>query len=68
MEVWLTHKESGTEMGLNDDGELFIGNKESGGNAPDTLRNRQMFIRDFCRYTDTEMPDTDDKGKPISNK
>lgn len=67
MEVWLRHEESGTEIGVNDDGELFIGNKDSGGNYPDTPKNREMLIRDFCIYTGSQMPIISASGKPVTN-
>lgn len=67
MEVWLRDENTGIEAGINDDGELFIGNKDSGGNYSDTPQNRRMLIRDFCRYTGREKPIISASGKPISN-
>lgn len=65
MEIWLEDKETGLQYGRNDDGELFIGDNFSGGNAPDTPENREMFVRDFCRYTGRNTPVMSAAGPPI---
>lgn len=39
------------EYGINDDGNLFLGNKTSGYNLPDTKENRAKIEKDFERYT-----------------
>ncbi len=65
MEIWLEDKETGLQYGRNDDGELFIGDNFSGGNAPDTPENREMMVRDFCRTTGRVMPVMSAAGPPI---
>lgn len=67
VEVWLRDEKTGTEIGRNADGELFIGNEFSGGNYPDTPENREKLYRDFCRYTGRRMPIISASGKPIPN-
>lgn len=55
MEVWLRDEKTGIEVGINDDGDLFIGNEDSGGNYHDTKENREKIVRDFYRYTRQRM-------------
>lgn len=66
MEVWLKDNETGIEIGINDDGELFLGDSTSGGNYRDTLENRKMLIRDFCRATGKQSPIISADGRPIA--
>ena len=47
MQVWKRDERTGIECGINDDGELFLGNDQSGFNLPDTEENRSMLLRDF---------------------
>ena len=54
MVVFKENKETGLSCGINDDGELFLGNDKSGYNLPDTKRNREYIIRDFNRYNAEE--------------
>ncbi len=56
IEIWLEDKKTGLQCGINDDGELFIGDEFSGGNAPDTPENREMIVRDFYRATGRVIP------------
>lgn len=55
MTILYEHKESGTQAGINDDGDLFLGNRDSGYNLPDTPQNRAYIKRDFDRYTREEV-------------
>lgn len=47
MEVWKENKQTGLSCGINDFGELFLGNKGSGYNLPDTPENREYILNDF---------------------
>jgi len=47
MQVWKRDERTGIECGINDDGELFLGNDQSGFNLPDTEENREAILRDF---------------------
>jgi hypothetical protein len=67
MEVWLRDKETGTECGINNDGELFLGDDQSGYNLHDTPENREYIINDFCRYTGRQKPIMASNGKPIKD-
>lgn len=37
------------ECGINDDGDLFLGDDRGGYNLPDTVENREKVLRDFAR-------------------
>ena len=50
MQVWKRDERTGIECGINDDGELFLGNFQSGFNLPDTEENREVILRDFDFY------------------
>lgn len=50
MEIWRRDEKTGIEVGINDDGELFLGNHCSGFNLPDTEENRESILRDFDYY------------------
>jgi len=50
MQVWKRDERTGIEIGINDDGELFLGNSQSGFNLPDTEENREAILRDFDFY------------------
>lgn len=47
-------KRTGLEYGINADGMLYLGNKKSGYNLPDTLENRIIILEDFERYSQNE--------------
>lgn len=49
MKIFLEDKESGIQYGINDNGELFLGNDYSGYNLPDTPENREYMEQDFYR-------------------
>lgn len=65
MEIWLSDKNTGIECGINNDGDLFLGDSSSGANLPDIKENREKIIRDFCRYTGRQMPVIAANGKPL---
>ena len=50
MQIWKRDEKTGIEVGINDDGELFLGNDRSGFNLPDTEENRSILLRDFDYY------------------
>lgn len=50
MQIWKRDERTGIECGINDDGELFLGNDRSGFNLPDTEENREVILRDFDFY------------------
>ena len=56
MKIWLKDEKTGIECGINDGGDLFLGDKESGQNLPDTPLNRKKVIEAFCKYTGKEKP------------
>ena len=51
MEVWLKDEKTGIECGINQCGELFLGDDRSGYNLRDTPENREKLISDFYRQT-----------------
>jgi hypothetical protein len=51
MEIWKRDEKTGIEIGVNDSGELFLGNDSSGYNLSDTEENRDYVLRDFDYYT-----------------
>ncbi len=50
MKVFYRDEKTGIEAGVNDFGELFLGDDSSGYNLPDTPENREYIRRDFIRY------------------
>lgn len=50
MQVWKRDERTGIECGINDDGELYLGDDRSGFNLPDTEENREAILRDFDFY------------------
>ena len=50
MQVWKRDEKTGVECGINDDGELYLGDDRSGFNLPDTEENREVILRDFEYY------------------
>lgn len=47
MVIFKENKEIGLQCGLNDDGDLFLGDNESGGTMKDTIENRVALLREF---------------------
>lgn len=54
MEIFKENKKTGLSCGVNDFGELFLGDNRSGYNLPDTPENRRAIIRDFNYYNQTQ--------------
>ena len=50
MTIFKENKETGLSCGINDDGDLFLGNKSSGYNLIDTSDNREYIKADFEKY------------------
>lgn len=50
MKIILEDKATGIQYGINDDGNLFLGDDRSGYNLPDTPENRAFMEQDFYRY------------------
>lgn len=50
MIIFRENKKTGLQCGINDDGDLFLGNNNSGYNLPDTKDNREYLKRDFDFY------------------
>lgn len=50
MIIFKENKKTGLACGINDYGELFLGDNKSGCNLPDTPENRERILRDFDRY------------------
>lgn len=51
MTILYKDENTGIEAGINDDGDLFLGDKKSGYNLHDTPYNRRYVERDFVKYT-----------------
>ena len=50
MVIFKENKKSGLQCGINDYGELFLGDDNSGYNLPDTPENREYIKNDFENY------------------
>lgn len=50
MVIFKENKKTGLACGINNDGDLFLGNKSSGYNLRDTPQNREKILRDFDYY------------------
>ena len=50
MTIFRRDDETGLSCGINDRGELFLGNDRSGYNLPDTPENREYILNDFDRW------------------
>lgn len=50
MIIFKENKETGLQCGINNFGEIFLGDNESGYNLPDTIENRQLIKVDFDYY------------------
>ena len=51
MEIFREDKETGISCGVNDLGDLFLGDSRSGYNLKDTPENRYWIIADFEYWT-----------------
>lgn len=47
MIIFKENKKTGLSCGINDWGELFIGDNKSGANLPDTSENREYILEQF---------------------
>lgn len=57
MLIFKEDSRTGVSCGLNDFGELFIGNSRSCYNLPDTPENREKILKDFdCWWTGWAKP------------
>lgn len=54
MIIWKEDKKTGVSCGINDNGDLFLGNDYSGYNIVDTKENRELVLKDFERYTSSK--------------
>lgn len=50
MKIFRENKKTGLSCGINDNGDLFLGDNTSGYNLPDTEENREYILRDFEYY------------------
>lgn len=50
MIIFKENKKTGLQCGINDYGELFLGDDSSGYNLPDTPENREYVKNDFDYY------------------
>lgn len=54
MMIFKENKVTGLQCGINDKGDLFLGDDESGYNLPDTPENRDCVLADFDYYNSTD--------------
>lgn len=52
MIIWKRNEKTGLECGINDDGDLFLGDSRSGYTVPNTPENRRMILEAFDYYND----------------
>ena len=50
MIIFKENKETSLQCGVNEYGELFLGDNQSGYNLTDTPENREYILADFERY------------------
>lgn len=50
MIIFKENKKTGLQCGINNNGDLFLGDDRSGYNLPYTEENRERVIRDFDFY------------------
>ena len=55
MEIWYKDKKSGLKCGVNNDGDLFLGDNQSGETIIDTAENRKKIINDYHRYINQKL-------------
>ena len=48
MEIWKSDEKTGLKCGVNDFGDLFLGDSKSGYNLPDTPENRGYILTDYA--------------------
>lgn len=49
--IWACDIRTGIECGINQDGDLYFGDGQSGYNLRDTPENRTIIVNAFERYT-----------------
>ncbi len=52
MTIFKENKKTGLQCGINDNGELFLGDAKSGYNLRDTEKNREWIKADFDYYNE----------------
>lgn len=52
MIIWKRNEKTGLACGINDDGDLFLGDSRSGYTVPNTHENREMILEAFDYYND----------------
>ena len=52
MTIFKENPEFRLSCGINDDGDLFLGDEVSGYNMPDTPENREFIMEDFDNYNE----------------
>lgn len=57
MVIFKEDKQSGLQCGVNDYGELFLGDNKSGYNLKDTPENREYILNDFDYYNRVRLAD-----------
>lgn len=50
MIIFKSDAKTGISCGINEDGDLFLGDSRSGYNLPDTPENREYILSDFDFY------------------
>lgn len=50
MTIFKENEKTGLQCGINNDGNLFLGDEKSGYNLPDTPDNREYILSDFDFY------------------
>lgn len=54
MTIFKENKETGLSCGINDNGDLFLGDKESGYNLPYSEENKLFVLNDFEFYNNNK--------------
>lgn len=54
MIIFKENKKNGYSCGINDSGQLFLGNDNNGYCLPDTPENREYILDDFDFYDERE--------------
>ena len=54
MTIFKENEKTGLQCGVNDYGELFLGDNKSGYNLRDTPENRERIVADFDYYNNAD--------------
>lgn len=54
MTIFKENEKTGLQCGVNDHGELFLGDNKSGYNLRDTPENRERILADFDYYNNED--------------